>query len=707
MVIWVAASLVVWTCCLVVLWSVAFDASGPSTLVALAALLLGISVAVLIPGEVVRLSRWVLRRFNLRDKLLALPVAIGFQRSSRNEMKALMRLLGATCIIAAFSGLISTGAIFTVAHLIERLPEVMLFSQSTWTILKFVVQFVAMFPMAMGIAIVFLATGMVRAGSGRDIYASVFRDWCWAIAIGLCFFGICWKLGANLLGLAGVMAVGIIAAGVAIFQRLEVTLRPNRIRQPTETPSRRRVIEIAAAFGALAIGLAGQVRLLGDVVGLSTAGGAVWVAGSIALLTLFLREMDHKSRLPGAKQVIGARIGVFAGLLIQGVLLVLCAAGGLRGVICLIIVIGLQVPNAALAAVVISRQRRLFAQGDRGAGAYVCSILGGVGVAILCYLFVMSLPSGSLILLVSVLGLFAAGVVGGIDFARRLSDQLKWAATGTLLMCALAVAMLGAVYKTTREVGAIHVGAWLSVLGEHPGGGGSAELVGVLPRPPLWRSPRVDEALGEVLASNRGLWCVASVSRQDIPSRVPSGVLVTICPPDPTVRTTGAWADDFVVGSDDGLFAPGRLDQGRYDGVMLTLVPPGNAKAWRCYNERTVQRFLRRRRSGGLSVLRLQVSPGTVGEAMTVAKTFSNAVGSCWVIVDAMDEQADLCLVGPTTLIRRPQVLGNAIVVHTREFWRIFPQVRPLSLLVPRISPRPDPSIKEFIERLRESRQLN
>ncbi len=63
-VIWIATALIVWTCCLAVLWGGVFDASGESMLVTLSAILLALSTAILLPTRLVRIGLGVLRWFN-------------------------------------------------------------------------------------------------------------------------------------------------------------------------------------------------------------------------------------------------------------------------------------------------------------------------------------------------------------------------------------------------------------------------------------------------------------------------------------------------------------------------------------------------------------------------------------------------------------------------------------------------------------------
>ena len=110
-VIWLAAALVVWTCCLVVLWGWAFDTSGASTLVTLAATLLAICLASVVPGRAVRLTRQVLGWLKFGDALAIALAADGPKRSRPQEVRAMMHLLAGVAILTTIGALASTASI--------------------------------------------------------------------------------------------------------------------------------------------------------------------------------------------------------------------------------------------------------------------------------------------------------------------------------------------------------------------------------------------------------------------------------------------------------------------------------------------------------------------------------------------------------------------------------------------------------------------
>ncbi len=699
-VIWIATSLVVYTCCLVVLWGWAFDSSGHSMLVTLSAMLFAISLAVRLPGRTVRVTQRVLGWVSSRSALIISLAAGGPRRSRPREVRAMMLLLAGVCVFAAAGAMLSTAAIFLAAAVADALAAAMLFSPVTWTICKLLVQFIGMFPMALGIAVAFLAAGMIRIGSGRDLYATVFREWLWALAIGLGVFGLCWQMGANLFGLAAMMVVWLLGAAAVIVQRRNVTVRPVRIQRAIETPAPARQVGIAATFGTLAVAIWLQLRLAGDAAGVGPGGSACWAAFSIAMLGGFLRRTDRKARPPGRWQLVGAMIGVGAALLVQGAMLLSAAHHGAVGAVLCLMAMGLQVPIAAMAAVIISRQRRLFAQAGGRARAYVSSGAAGAGLALLGYLAVASMTAGSWIILALVMGLCAAGLVGAIAMVKRTGNQLKWLGAGAALLLSLAAAIGGAIYGARGRIGAAWPGVWLTAVSGPQAGNPSTRMEGVLPHPPSWRGQRVDEALWSILARNKGQWLAAATSRHDLPSDVPSGVHVTVSAPDTAMVPPDAWLEPFVLTREGDFFAAGQFGRPRFDGVLLAALPADHPQAWRCYNQRTVWRSLRRLQTGGVAVLRLQSTDRGLGVALAAARAFRRVVGPCWLVFEHYGGRVDLLVAGPADRVGRSQFGSDLVVFPCRQLWYEWPGIRPLRLVHPLGALRSGPTVREFVERL-------
>ena len=699
-VICISAALALWTCCLVILLHVAFDASGESTLVAISATLMGFSFAVVLPGRLVRavwrVGRWV----GLGGALAAVPGAVGPTQSRTREARAMMRLLAAASVLATVGGVVSMGAVHLCRTITDALTDALLFSRAGWTLCKLILQFAAMLPMAGGAAVVFLVLGMIRTGSGRDIYASVFREWMWGVAIGLGAFGVCWEIGLDVRALAATTAVVLVAAAAVILQRRRVTTRPVWLQWPVESPTVGRRAGIALTFGILALAIVLQLRLAGDAVGIGTGAGGCWAAVSLGLLAHFLRIADRRSRPPGKRPRVGATVGLFAGLLLQGSLLVSATGGGAVRVVCVAFAVALQVPIAAMGGGILSRQRRMFAYAGGRARSYVSSASGGAGVAIVVYVIVASVPSGPLIVLAAAFGLCAIAVVAGIALTRRTADQLKWAATGVTLLLALTAAMLGAIRGARGRFGMLRAGVWLTTVSGARTSSRPQRSQGVLPHPPTWRGEGIDAVLRDILSERRGRWIAAVTSRSDLPPNVGRGVHVMVCSPDPSAVPSGAWDDPFVVGSDAGFFRADRHTRRRFDGALLAVIPADHPQGWRCYGERTVRRFLHRLNPDGVGVLRLQSRDGGMGLALAAARAFHDAVGTCWVAFEHRDGQVDLLLAGPVSRIRRPRNRGGLIVFRGRRLWYEWSGVAPLRVVRPRASRAGGPSVGDFVRRL-------
>ncbi|MCK4602256.1 MAG: hypothetical protein KAU28_07305, partial [Phycisphaerae bacterium] len=181
-VICIAAALVVWAGCLVILWGRAFDPGGASLLITLAATMLAIWATARLPGRAARGAGKLLSFFRLQGvpgspgRSLSRPgaslvmqiAAAGAARGGKREVRAMVHLLGASTIFAAGCALVSTVAVSGGWFLAEYLAERGLWTLWDWPITKFLVQFVGMIPMGLGISVTFLAAAVLRSGSARD-----------------------------------------------------------------------------------------------------------------------------------------------------------------------------------------------------------------------------------------------------------------------------------------------------------------------------------------------------------------------------------------------------------------------------------------------------------------------------------------------------------------------------------------------------------
>jgi hypothetical protein len=514
-----------------------------------------------------------------------------------------------------------------------------------------------MAPMGLGISVAFLASGMLRAGGGRDVYASVFREWVLAAGVGLGALAAAWWAGANLAGLAFVMAVGLLAASAVLLVRPEVTVRPRRLIRPADDAARRKGrVTIVAGYAAVAAALAVQARLLTDVYGASLGAVSAWAGGSLVLLWWGLRRWDRRSRRPGRLQAIGAAAGAGACLMLQaGLLLGGLAAGGAGRAVPAVLAAAAQVPLAQLAAGLISRQRRRFAAEGGRARAYVASAAVGLAWGIGLYALLVRLWWGPVVMLAGVLVSVTASVLRGIAISRRAVVQLRWALWGGVLMVSAAAAPILVVRQVGRRLGPVRQGLWLS--GQvRPGGGGA-----LLPGARTWRSDAVTAAMARVLSDRRrqGRWWALVSCAADLPAGWPDRGTAVLARPDAVI---GPGPRPRVLASDAaGLAGRG----GGFDGVVAAPMPLDHPDAWRCYNVRSLRR-LRRKARGGVMVLRAQADADHPRAVLSAGKTFQAVVGSGWAGIDFGAGRIDLLLVGPREAVDPPAVRGGYAVPLSR-----------------------------------------
>jgi len=206
----VCAALVVWLACMTILWAWAFDASGESMLLTLAATMLAIGAAALQARRLGRAARWVLAQMRL-SAAETLAVVSGVAPGRRLAGRQLMRLVAAGAAAALLGGLVSMMAVRLSLPLTAYLGRRFVWTPLAWGILKFLVQFLGMLPMGAGVVAAFGATALVRRADRPGQAMPVLGDWLTAVAAGATVFAACWWLGVNLLLLLAAVAVALAA----------------------------------------------------------------------------------------------------------------------------------------------------------------------------------------------------------------------------------------------------------------------------------------------------------------------------------------------------------------------------------------------------------------------------------------------------------------------------------------------------------------
>ena len=661
----IAAGLALWCGALTILWAVGYDPSGTSLPGTVAALMLAIWAASGLPGRAARGLRRVLTALRLQESLAMELALAGSAPAGRREVKALMRLLAAAAVFAAIAGLLSTAGVYLVSTASD--PDGgagggFLWGRIAWEAVKLLVEFLVMLPMALGISVTFLVTARIRGGSGRDVYASVFREWLLGVSGGLAAVAAAWWLGADVLGVALVACVGLLAAAAVLLQRAKLAVRPRRSLAPIESVRRPGgQVGIAVASGSLVVALVVQMRLLRDVAGVGLAGQACWAAASLALLMWFLRRADHRSRPPGVAQGLAATMGLLSGIVLQFALAARGLSGGAEAVLCGGLAVAAQGPLAALGAILVSRQRRQFAVRGGRARKYLSSVSAGVGVGLLAYLVV----GGMSLAAVAGLGVCIAGlavpVARGIATAPRRKKRLQWAVLGAVLVGATAAAPVAAL----RGLPPLKIGVWLTAAATGRGGDDGVLLPsGTVGRGP-WRSAAVSAAVRDVLAAHGGRWWLVSACPADVPAVLPEAVTAWRSHPDPTTSPAPGRLGPSQRAWGDFLYEAAR-DARRFDGLLLAPMPADHPDAWRCYATGVLRRCRKKVHEQGILTLRSQVGPGGIGEALAVARGFREVVGAGWAVVALSESGLDMVLIGPGRAAggaRRPRRRGGAFVV--------------------------------------------
>ncbi len=114
-----ASALVSWIGCLVLLWAWAFDASGSSMLLTLAATMFALATAVRLPPKAARALQRIAAWFRIQDVLAMELAAMQTPRSARREVRAMMRLLAVMTILAVACALASTLAVYSAVGVID------------------------------------------------------------------------------------------------------------------------------------------------------------------------------------------------------------------------------------------------------------------------------------------------------------------------------------------------------------------------------------------------------------------------------------------------------------------------------------------------------------------------------------------------------------------------------------------------------------
>ncbi len=678
-VVWIGAAQVLWACCLAVLWAWALVPTGTSLVASWVGLACAAAVGVLLPGRLARVGLWALRKLSPHGALAATMQAVTGPGTRATEVRAINRLLGLSAVLAGVLAAVSTALVAVGAAWSQVLLGRFLWSDAGWFVVSAALQAVSLLPMAVGMSATFVA-GSLLLGGGRNAYGRIVRDWVLAVGVGLVLFAVAWWAGMNIVGTTAVAGVALLAGGVALLIRREVSLRPPRITETARPPRWRQKLGVAIPWAAVSAVALAQGRMLTDIVGAGLAGRLGWLGGSALLMGIMLARADARSSRPGRAQQLAGVLGLVSGLLSQAALTWMSVARpGPAGVL-LFLAAGTQPAVVALAAMLISAGRRSFASTggrDRMYVSWACWGLAGGAAATLGVL-----ASGHTLLAVVLVavGVLADGAYRGVWVARRRADVWRWPVLAILVVGSALGGGLWARMQVLQQTGPLHAGVWLT---RQEGLGGRR---GAWTGQRKWRSGEVDRALTQLRQRARGWWQVSADDPRDWLAEAPSQT------------TRWAWTDRTAGGElpaeDGALTVPASyplsamMHAGVSDHVFLAPLPADHPEAWRVYNRRVLTQSADG--GGGLSVLRTQAAPDRLGAVLAVWRTFLEAVDSGWAVVAfSADGSVDVLLAGPADAMGKPDLPAKAFVVRLRAVADRWPGIGPVRMSAPSASMQP------------------
>ncbi|MFP4104917.1 MAG: hypothetical protein ACLFVU_02410 [Phycisphaerae bacterium] len=670
-VIFSAALLLLWTGCLLELWSRSFAPDGQSWLLSLIAAGLALAVAARLPGWIARAAMFVRRGGVLQE--------ITSRRPSRGvaEVKAMGRTMGLACILAAGCFIAAQVLILQTGWIVDRLGAVLMVGQAEWALLELGLKFVGMLPPMFGLSLVFLSGGILRNFGGQDRYGRVVQEWTAAAAVAAAALAGVYLLGADLIGIGVVCGVLLIGLGLAMWLRKELSVAPVAdVPYGQPTAGVRMVVFFTPAVLVAAAFL--QFRLLADLLGLCEGGLLLVLAVVLGGLAYLLLGRRGRGKPAGPAQAIGISITLAMTLLAQVVFMLLAVQHPFHAITCWILIALAEIPVLAMTSILLTRQRKVFAgQGGR-ARDYLSRTAAGAAVGVLVAMVGFWTSVGLFVLLGLWVIVLVGATVRGIRRARRSSDVLRWTVLCPTLMLSALIIVESMRRSSQSENRTWSAGVWLTMVrntDEDPAG-----RDGFLPHRRPWRSPEVTHTIFNLQAARQGQWWLVYADRKDLPQENP---LVTV--PAVSMVDASAWTSPSLPHSPESgrrsLWGRLRRRSGTFAGVFYSPMRLTHPQAWRVWDAKTLHGVRRSAGTNGVLLVRAQATRGELGRLLAVSKTFLRQTqtgrDAGWAVVSFNDRgDVDLLLAGPARLVEKPRTPPNSFVVPVQQLWSDWSQVR-------------------------------
>ena len=676
------AVLTVWAASLVVLWTIVFDSSGVSLPIGAASTLLAVGLAARLPSWLLTAAR---RTWGIlsRDETASAELALSsVSVSAREDVRGAMRLLSVSMVLSAIGGAASSLLLLVAGPLVEAALASVLWSNGSWLLLRLVVQVVATLPLAFGVAVVFLAGSVLRAGKSHDAYADLARDALIGVAAGLAVFGVLWAVGANFIGAIVICLVVLIVLAAGLLLRRDLSRRPGRLVQPIETPTEFRRLALEVTCGGLTLGLCAQGRILADLSPGGVAVRSLWFGLSLALLAGLLAKVDSRGRLPGRQQQAGCQIGLLSTVLLQAIVAGLCLLS-LQAMLTLWwLAAAAQVPLAAMAAILLARQRMLFVNAGGRPRGFLAAVGIGGGFGILLWLVITSAPHAQLVVPAAALILIAAGFARMLMDARRRDELLRWSLVGLVVVASLTAGTIAAADAVRDRLGRLVVGRW-QTRRTIPGEAQTA----LLGREDEWTSGEISRLLRETMAATSGRWWIVLDGTAAKAAVIPDDLQIVAGACDLRSLPEGSWKQSLSPGPHRSWISGAIRGRGRFDGIFVDCLPADHEESWRVYNLTTLRGAAAQLRFADRQarplVIRTQARGHHMRHVLGVARTLLEAVGSGWMAVQFYDDRADVLLAGPAETMPAPREGDGFFVVPLGELTRQYPAVGPVRLSEP------------------------